>query len=69
MGDWYRYDRSGAVERYCDRDVEIVDNAVAVQISESKIRSKNYGSGAKDIDFAVGKVVLKFPSDVQGVLP
>ena len=48
-----------------DRDIEVVDDAISIQILKAKVRGKDDRSSTKHVDQSVGGVVLKLSAKSQ----
>ena len=55
--------RCGAVNGNCDRNVEIIDNPIAIQILESEVRHQNDGPVSEGVDDSVRRVMLELAAN------
>ena len=68
LRDGHGDDRRSAVDAHGDGDIQIVDDAIAVQILEAEIGDEDDGARTEDVDEAAHAVVLKFRAEVQRVV-
>jgi len=57
-----------ALERHGNRNVEVVDDTVMIQIGKAEVRYKNCRTATEDIDQTARRVVLKFATQAQAML-
>ncbi len=67
-GNRHWNNRCAAFQSNRNRDVEVVDLPVAIEVRETEVGGKDDRARTKDVDLAIGNVMLKLAIELQRVL-